>query len=176
MEHEENVFPITVSRVMNKTPKIAHADELALRLAWTHTGRRGTIVVDGAYHGNTATLVSLSPYKCEGPGGGGLAPFARKVPLPDPYRGRYRAPDATLGERYAAHLDLAIERRQAGETRIHPPDLFADPPDLVNPNVAAEMDLARQEDGVVLAWRIELVRDARVIAKRPDLVPRADGE
>jgi len=28
MEHEENVFPITVSRVMNKTPKIAHADEL----------------------------------------------------------------------------------------------------------------------------------------------------
>ena len=28
MEREENVFPITVSRVMNKTPKIAHADEL----------------------------------------------------------------------------------------------------------------------------------------------------
>jgi arabinose-5-phosphate isomerase len=28
MEHEENVFPITVSRVMNKTPKVAHADEL----------------------------------------------------------------------------------------------------------------------------------------------------
>jgi arabinose-5-phosphate isomerase len=28
MEHEENVFPITVARVMNKTPKVAHADEL----------------------------------------------------------------------------------------------------------------------------------------------------
>ena len=28
MEHEENVFPITVARVMNKTPKVAQADEL----------------------------------------------------------------------------------------------------------------------------------------------------
>jgi 4-aminobutyrate aminotransferase-like enzyme/Ser/Thr protein kinase RdoA (MazF antagonist) len=94
----------------------SEANELALRLAWTHTGRRGTIVVDGAYHGNTATLVSLSPYKCEGPGGAGLAPYARKVPLPDPYRGRYRAPDSTLGERYAAHAQTAIEElAEAGQ-------------------------------------------------------------
>jgi arabinose-5-phosphate isomerase len=28
MEHEENVFPITVGKVMNKTPKVAKADEL----------------------------------------------------------------------------------------------------------------------------------------------------
>ena len=28
MEHEENVFPIPVTRVMNRTPKVAHADEL----------------------------------------------------------------------------------------------------------------------------------------------------
>ena len=28
MEHEENVFPIPVTRVMNRTPKLAHADEL----------------------------------------------------------------------------------------------------------------------------------------------------
>ena len=28
MEHEENVFPISVTRVMNRTPKVAHADEL----------------------------------------------------------------------------------------------------------------------------------------------------
>jgi 4-aminobutyrate aminotransferase-like enzyme/Ser/Thr protein kinase RdoA (MazF antagonist) len=105
--------PLSVCYFVNSG---SEANELALRLAWTHTGRRGTIVVDGAYHGNTATLVSLSPYKCEGPGGAGLAPFARKVPLPDPYRGRYRGPDATLGERYAAHLDLAIDDlAQAGE-------------------------------------------------------------
>ncbi len=28
MEHEENVFPIPVAKVMNRTPKLAHADEL----------------------------------------------------------------------------------------------------------------------------------------------------
>jgi arabinose-5-phosphate isomerase len=28
MEHEENVFPIPVTRVMNRAPKVAHADEL----------------------------------------------------------------------------------------------------------------------------------------------------
>lgn len=28
MEHEENVFPIPVTRVMNRSPKVAHADEL----------------------------------------------------------------------------------------------------------------------------------------------------
>ena len=28
MEHEENVFPVPVTRVMNRNPKIAHADEL----------------------------------------------------------------------------------------------------------------------------------------------------
>jgi len=28
MEHEDNVFPISVTKVMNRTPKMAHADEL----------------------------------------------------------------------------------------------------------------------------------------------------
>ena len=28
MEHEENVFPISVTRVMNSAPKVAQADEL----------------------------------------------------------------------------------------------------------------------------------------------------
>ncbi|MEO8448186.1 MAG: aminotransferase class III-fold pyridoxal phosphate-dependent enzyme [Gemmatimonadota bacterium] len=86
----------------------SEANELALRLAWTHTGRRGTIVLDGAYHGNTTTLVELSPYKCEGPGGRGLAPYARKLPLPDPYRGLYRGTGPSIGTAYAAHVDGAI--------------------------------------------------------------------
>ena len=86
----------------------SEANELALRMAWTHTGRRGTIVVDGAYHGNTSTLVELSPYKCEAAGGRGLAGYARKVPLPDPYRGLYPGTGASVGASYAAHVDGAI--------------------------------------------------------------------
>ncbi|MFY9552002.1 MAG: aminotransferase class III-fold pyridoxal phosphate-dependent enzyme, partial [Thermoanaerobaculia bacterium] len=40
----------------------SEANELALRLARAATGGRGVIVVDGAYHGNTQTLVDVSPY------------------------------------------------------------------------------------------------------------------
>ena len=94
----------------------SEANELALRLAWTHTERRGTIVVDSAYHGNTPTLVGVSPYKCEGPGGGGLAPFVRKVALPDRYRGMFRGNDPSLGERYAALVDAEIaDLERAGQ-------------------------------------------------------------
>ncbi|MDX2059542.1 MAG: aminotransferase class III-fold pyridoxal phosphate-dependent enzyme, partial [Gemmatimonadales bacterium] len=96
----------------------SEANELALRLAATHTGRRGTLVIDGAYHGNTATLVSLSPYKCQGPGGAGLAPFARALPLPDLYRGAHRADDPTAGHRYAAAADQAIEELAAAGTPV----------------------------------------------------------
>ncbi len=94
----------------------SEANELALRLAWTHTKRRGTIVVESAYHGNTPTLVSVSPYKCDGPGGCGLAPFVRKVALPDRYRGQFRGQDPSLGDRYAALVDAEIaDLERAGQ-------------------------------------------------------------
>jgi 4-aminobutyrate aminotransferase-like enzyme len=65
----------------------SEANDLAVRIARTVTGRNDVIVIDGAYHGITGTLVDLSPYKSEGAGGGGLPPWAHKVPAPDPYRG-----------------------------------------------------------------------------------------
>ncbi|MDE2721593.1 aminotransferase class III-fold pyridoxal phosphate-dependent enzyme, partial [Candidatus Palauibacter polyketidifaciens] len=43
------------------------ANELALRMARTHTGRVGAVVLDGAYHGNSSSVVNLSPYKFNGP-------------------------------------------------------------------------------------------------------------
>jgi 4-aminobutyrate aminotransferase-like enzyme/Ser/Thr protein kinase RdoA (MazF antagonist) len=85
----------------------SEANELALRLSWAHTGRRGTVVMDVAYHGNTTTLVDISPYKHAGPGGTGAADFVRTVPLPYVYRGPYRGADA--GVRYAGHVAEAIE-------------------------------------------------------------------
>jgi len=94
----------------------SEANELALRLASAHTGRHGVIVVDGAYHGNTTTLIDISPYKCDGPGGRGLAPWARKLPLPDTYRGDCRGGDA--GERYAAHADTAIRQLEGAGTPV----------------------------------------------------------
>jgi 4-aminobutyrate aminotransferase-like enzyme len=55
----------------------SEANELALRMARAHTGRKNTIVVDVAYHGNTNALVEISPYKFDGPGGGGRPEHVR---------------------------------------------------------------------------------------------------
>ncbi len=82
------------------------ANDLALRLARAHTGSKEIIVLDHAYHGHSPSLVEISPYKCEGPGGEGLGPHAHKVPMPDPYRGPHLGPFAGL--RYADEVRTAI--------------------------------------------------------------------
>jgi 4-aminobutyrate aminotransferase-like enzyme/Ser/Thr protein kinase RdoA (MazF antagonist) len=89
----------------------SEANELALRLARAHTGRRGVIVVDTAYHGNTNALVEISPYKFNGPGGAGKPDYVEVAPMPDVYRGLYRGPDA--GSQYARHV---AEAARSGET------------------------------------------------------------
>ena len=87
----------------------SEANELALRLARTYTRGRETIVVDLAYHGNSNSLIEVSPYKYEGPGGSGPQPFVHKVPVPDTYRGLYRG-DPEPGQRYAQHVADAVGR------------------------------------------------------------------
>jgi 4-aminobutyrate aminotransferase-like enzyme len=79
----------------------SEANELALRLARAHTRRRDVVVLDAAYHGNTTTLVDISPYKFNGPGGEGAPPWVHVLPLPDTYRGKYRRDDPRAGEKYA---------------------------------------------------------------------------
>ena len=79
----------------------SEANELALRLSRAHTRRRDVIVLDSAYHGNTTTLIDISPYKFNGPGGEGAPPWVHVLPLPDTYRGKYRGDDPRAGERYA---------------------------------------------------------------------------
>src|SRR5215203_6369237 len=60
----------------------SEANELAIRLARAHTKARDMIVLDHAYHGNTTTLIELSPYKHDGPGGEGPPSWVHKAPLP----------------------------------------------------------------------------------------------
>ncbi len=61
----------------------SEANELAIRLARAYTNARDMIVLDHAYHGNTTTLIDISPYKHDGPGGNGPPSWVQKVPLPD---------------------------------------------------------------------------------------------
>jgi 4-aminobutyrate aminotransferase-like enzyme/Ser/Thr protein kinase RdoA (MazF antagonist) len=88
----------------------SEANELALRLARAHTRQKDTIVVDAGYHGNTTGAIDLSPYKFDHKGGMGCSDWVHKVPMPDTYRGPFRAGDPQAGRRYAAFARTAIER------------------------------------------------------------------
>jgi len=90
----------------------SEANELALRLARTHTHQKDMIVIDAAYHGNTTSLVEISPYKFDGPGGTGAPPYVQTVPMPDIYRGRYKRSDPQAAGKYACHVEDAILRSQ----------------------------------------------------------------
>lgn len=94
----------------------SEANELALRLARAHTNARDLIVLDHAYHGNTTTLIDISPYKHDGPGGGGAPSWVHRVPLPDGYRGLYRTGDPVVAEKYAQHVVDVIDG--LGERRV----------------------------------------------------------
>src|SRR5215472_10321549 len=94
----------------------SEANELALRLARAHTGREDVIVLEHGYHGHTTTLIDLSPYKFNGPGGRGRKPWVHVAPLPDDYRGCYRRDDKQAGRRYALDVREILERAR-GEGR-----------------------------------------------------------
>jgi 4-aminobutyrate aminotransferase-like enzyme/Ser/Thr protein kinase RdoA (MazF antagonist) len=86
----------------------SEANELALRLARTYTGVNDMIVVDGAYHGNTAALIDISPYKHDGPGGSGAPSHVHTVLMPDPYRGKYKGYGLKSGAHYARYVQDAV--------------------------------------------------------------------
>jgi 4-aminobutyrate aminotransferase-like enzyme len=90
------------------------ANELALRLARTHTGHGDFLVVDGAYHGHTSTLVDISPYKFMGKGGPGKAkPWVHVVPIADGYRGKYKGSGTATGTAYADEAARVIREGNA---------------------------------------------------------------
>jgi 4-aminobutyrate aminotransferase-like enzyme/Ser/Thr protein kinase RdoA (MazF antagonist) len=93
----------------------SEANELALRLTRAYTGRRDMIVLEAAYHGNTTSLVDISPYKHDGPGGTGAPEWVHVATLPDVYRGAYKAHDPDAGAKYAASVADAVRSiRDAG--------------------------------------------------------------
>ena len=96
----------------------SEANELALRLARAHTRARDLIVLEAAYHGNTTTLIDISPYKADGPGGTGHAPWVHVVPVADTYRGAHRMGDPDAGAKYAASVADEIGRMQAAGGRL----------------------------------------------------------
>lgn len=91
----------------------SEANELALRMSRAYTNARDMVVLEAAYHGNTTTLIDLSPYKHAGPGGSGAPDWVHVAPLPDDYRGAYRRGERDVGARYAAHVATLISELRA---------------------------------------------------------------
>ncbi|MEC7193334.1 MAG: aminotransferase class III-fold pyridoxal phosphate-dependent enzyme, partial [SAR324 cluster bacterium] len=93
----------------------SEANELALRLAQAYTQAQGMVVVDVGYHGHTKSLIDLSPYKHNGPGGKGAPDWVRTTPMPDLYRGVYREhhpdPGSAYGEKVIEHAESLAKSR-----------------------------------------------------------------
>jgi 4-aminobutyrate aminotransferase-like enzyme/Ser/Thr protein kinase RdoA (MazF antagonist) len=143
--------PLTVCFFVNSG---SEATDLALRLAYAHTGSRELLVLDHAYHGNLSSLIEISPYKFDGPGGHGPGEHTHVLPLPDPYRGRRRGTGPDLAAGYLADLDAALDGLGAAGQR--PAGLIAE----AIPGTAGQVMLAPG----FLAAAFERVRTAGGVA------------
>ncbi|MDE2995168.1 MAG: aminotransferase class III-fold pyridoxal phosphate-dependent enzyme [Bacteroidota bacterium] len=90
----------------------SEANDLAIRLARAATGRRGMMVLDGAYHGNLTSLIDISPYKFEGRGGFDRPATTHVVPMPDPFRGPHRGMTLESGRAYADTVRQAVQEAE----------------------------------------------------------------
>src|SRR6201996_4827885 len=88
----------------------SEANDLALRMARHHTGKRGVIVTAEAYHGNSDLTAGISPSLGEG---SPLSPWVRRVPAPDSYRRPGPGLGAWLAGQGAAPV-YGLERRGDG--------------------------------------------------------------
>ncbi len=96
----------------------SEAVDLAWRMAKAHTGQRGAVVMEEAYHGWTDAVEALSP---AGKPDNALAPHVRTLAPPDGYRGAH----GSDGAAYAADADRAIGSLQARD--LQPAAFIADP-------------------------------------------------
>ncbi|MFC1515758.1 aminotransferase class III-fold pyridoxal phosphate-dependent enzyme [Thermodesulfobacteriota bacterium] len=128
----------------------SEGNELALRLARAHTGQRDMIVLEGAYHGHTTSLIDISPYKHDGPGGTGAPSWVHTAPVADVYRGPYKADDPLAAEKYARHVSEIIDKLQ--EKGVAPAGFIAE----TCPSVGGQIFFP---DGY-LAYTYKYVREA----------------
>lgn len=79
----------------------SEANDLALRIARTFTGRTDMLVLDWAYHGHTQALIDISPYKYKRKGGRGRPAFTHELPVPEVYRAPVEGTPDEIGRYYA---------------------------------------------------------------------------
>ena len=94
----------------------SESNDLALRMARLYKNSHESIVLSGAYHGHTASLIDISPYKFYGPGGNGKQDFVHVLPMPDNFRGEHKLKGAQYEQYYIDLLKKTITKiRQEGK-------------------------------------------------------------
>ena len=107
--------PLNVCYFVNSA---SEANELAIRMARAYTARKDMIVLENAYHGNTTTLIELSPYKYNGPGGDGPPDWVHEVGVPDVFRGVFRSGAPDIGQKYAQLVENEIDSLSTSGRKI----------------------------------------------------------
>ncbi|XP_063533467.1 alanine--glyoxylate aminotransferase 2-like [Cydia strobilella] len=82
----------------------SEANDLAMRLAKVHTNKKDVITLDHAYHGHLTSMIDVSPYKLNLPGGPEKPDWVHVAPVPDTYRGKYICPQDSCSEEELGHL------------------------------------------------------------------------
>jgi 4-aminobutyrate aminotransferase-like enzyme len=88
----------------------SEANDIALRIARSVTGKTGVIATDHTYHGNTMAVAQLS---CTNPPPGGHWPNVRHVPAPDSYRGTRTASGELDAQLFTTSVQQAIDSLNA---------------------------------------------------------------
>lgn len=130
-------FPAAISQVMFACTG-SEANDLALRVARTHTGGTGVIVTETAYHGVTQAIAELSPSLGAGVP---IGAHVRTVPAP--------GSTGDVGKAFADGVRAALaDMRQAGikpaallvDTAFSSDGLFVEPKGFLKEAVAAARD------------------------------------
>ena len=130
----------------------SESNDLALQVAHAATGRRGLVVTENAYHGNSTAVVDISPSSAPARA---LAPHVRAVPPPDARRA-----GENPGARFAADVRAAIDDLEAKgigfaalifDSIFSSDGVYADPPGLLGPAVKA----ARKAGGLIIADEVQ---------------------
>ena len=91
----------------------SEAVDLALRIVRTATGRQDTICLAGGYHGWTTATDEISTSLNDNPASRETRPpWIHLAPMPNPYRGEHRGPDAA--DRGADSIRAILDRLPAG--------------------------------------------------------------
>jgi len=131
----------------------SESNDLALRIAAAATGRRGIVVTDNAYHGNTLAVTEVSPSSMPGKP---LPPHVRVVRAPDVYH----APTDDLGQRFAAELQEAIDSLEESgfgfaaflaDTIFSSDGIYADPVGFLKPAI----DAVHRAGGLFIADEVQ---------------------